>query len=119
MSICILSGLKLSTFAISFFTLSWTHSVEKIEWQEDWIINQNQLEIVEARVQGSGAGMEVPEGSNFVNGWWIYKPKNIKTNELLLATSNTNIQNWKICYDNSCSVLKNNEEQPIKIYPCE
>jgi len=39
MSLCILSGLKLSTFALSFFTLSWTHSVEKIEWQEDWFIN--------------------------------------------------------------------------------
>ena len=93
--------------------------VEKIEWQEDWIINHNQLEIVEARVQGSGAGMEVPEGSKFVDGWWIYRPKDIKTNELLLATSNTNIQNWKICFNGSCSVLKNNEEQPIKIYPCE
>ena len=60
MSLCILSGFKLSTFALSLFTLSWTHSVEKIEWQEDWIINDNQLEIVEARVQGSGAGMAVP-----------------------------------------------------------
>ena len=119
MILCILSGLKLSTFALSFFTLSWTHSVEKIEWQEDWIINHNQLEIVEARVQGSGAGMEVPEGSKFVDGWWVYRPKDIKTNELLLATSNTNIQNWKICFNGSCSVLKNNEEQPIKIYPCE
>ena len=43
MILCILSGLKLSTFALSFFTLSWTHSVEKIEWQEYWIINHNQL----------------------------------------------------------------------------
>ena len=57
MSLCILSGAKLTTIAISLFTLSWTHSVEKIEWQENWQINKSNLEIVEARIKGSGAGM--------------------------------------------------------------
>ncbi len=39
MSLCILAAAKTSIFAVSLFTLSWTHSVEKIEWQEDWKIN--------------------------------------------------------------------------------
>ena len=40
MSLCVLAGAKVTAFAISFFTLAWTHSIEKVEWQEDWkIIN--------------------------------------------------------------------------------
>ena len=62
MSLCVLTGTKVTTFAISFFTLVWTHSVEKVEWQEDWKIINSKLKIVEARVKGSGAGME-PDGN--------------------------------------------------------
>ena len=56
MSLCVLTGTKVTTFAISFFTLVWTHSVEKVEWQEDWKIINSKLKIVESRVKGSGAG---------------------------------------------------------------
>ena len=118
MSLCILTGAKITTIAISFFTLSWTHSVEKTEWQEDWKINDTKLELIEARVQGSGAGMDPPDGSLFANGWWTYKPKKINIEELFLATSNTNLVNWKICYNGICQVLNNNNEDPIKIFPC-
>ena len=48
MSLCVLTGTKVTTFAISFFTLVWTHSVEKVEWQEDWRIINSKLKIVEA-----------------------------------------------------------------------
>ncbi len=57
MSLCVLAGAKVTTFAISFFTLVWTHSVEKVEWQEDWKIINSKLKIVESRVKGSGAGI--------------------------------------------------------------
>ncbi len=69
MSLCILTGAKITTIAISFFTLSWTHSVEKTEWQEDWKINNTKLELIEARVQGSGAGMDPPDGSKYTK--WV------------------------------------------------
>jgi len=46
--------------SIAAFTLVWTHSIEKIDWQEDWRITPQGLELVQARVKGSGAGMEPP-----------------------------------------------------------
>ena len=119
MSLCILSGAKLTTIAISLFTLSWTHSVEKIEWQENWRINNSNLEIVEARIKGSGAGMDPPENAVLKNGWYVYKPQIGQIKELNLSTSNTDLVNWKICFNGNCTVLENNNQKPIKIYACE
>lgn|SRR6056300_942277 len=119
MSLCILSGAKLTTVAISLFTLSWTHSVEKIEWQENWRINNSNLEIVEARIKGSGAGMDPPENAVLKNGWYVYKPQIGQIKELNLSTSNTDLVNWKICFNGNCTVLENNNQKPIKIYACE
>jgi hypothetical protein len=42
------------------------HSVEKVEWQEDWRIIISKLKIVDARVKGSGAGMEPPADSKLI-----------------------------------------------------
>jgi len=119
MSLCILSGAKLTTIAISLFTLSWTHSVEKIEWQENWRINKSNLEIVEARIKGSGAGMDPPENAVLKNGWYVYKPQIGQIKELNLSTSNTDLVNWKICFSGNCTDLENNNQIPIKIYACE
>ena len=63
MSLCILAAGKTVTLAVAAFTLSWTHSVEKTRWEEDWAITPAGLQIVEARVKGSGAGMEPAEGA--------------------------------------------------------
>jgi hypothetical protein len=60
MSLCRAAGSKITALAFSAFTLSWTHSVERIRWEEDWQLTSRGLELVEARVKGSGAGMEPP-----------------------------------------------------------
>ena len=70
MSLCILAAGKTTVLAVSAFTLSWTHSVEKTRWEEDWRVTPAGLEIVEARVKGSGAGMEPPEGA-VLEGWVV------------------------------------------------
>ena len=36
------------------FTLAWTHSIEKVRWEEDYRIVSDHIEIVEARIRGSG-----------------------------------------------------------------
>ncbi|MDP3514392.1 MAG: DUF1850 domain-containing protein, partial [Sulfuritalea sp.] len=41
----------------------WMHSIEKIRWEEDWRIEGRTLVIAEARIRGSGAGMEPPAGA--------------------------------------------------------
>ena len=51
MSLCILAAGKTLTLAVTAFTLSWTHSVEKTEWQERWAVTAEGLVLEEARVQ--------------------------------------------------------------------
>ncbi len=119
MSLCILAGTKITTFAVSFFTLTWFHSVEKTEWQEDWKIINSKLKIVEARIKGSGAGMEPPENSKLVKGWYVYSPKVSTKDEILLATSETNIKNWSVCFNGKCQELPKNGNKPLKLYVCD
>ena len=73
MSLC-LAGAETLRLAVTAFTLAWTHSVEHLRWEEDWRVTPAGLELVEARVQGSGAGMEPPEGARLAGGWWTWRP---------------------------------------------
>ena len=73
MSLCVV-GAKTLVLAASAFTLSWTHSVQKTVWEEDWRVEQGGLRIVAARVEGSGAGMEAGEGATFDGRFWRWKP---------------------------------------------
>ncbi|MCU8085585.1 DUF1850 domain-containing protein [Shewanella sp. SM23] len=57
------------------FTLAWNHSIEKIRWEEDYNVTPQGLVLVEARVKGTGAGMEIPDDAYFKNGSWHYQPK--------------------------------------------
>ena len=67
MGLCIAAGGSLikAYAGITAFTLAWTHSVQKTEWEEDWQIVNTRLVIAEARVQGTGAGMEPPAEARF------------------------------------------------------
>jgi len=55
------------------FTLAWTHTIEKIRWEEDYRVTAEGLVLGEARVKGSGAGMEIPDGAELRNGSWHYQ----------------------------------------------
>ena len=57
------------------FTLAWNHSIEKIRWEEDYQVTTQGLRLTEARVKGTGAGMEIPDDAVFSNGSWHYQPK--------------------------------------------
>lgn len=57
------------------FTLAWNHSIEKIRWEEDYRVTSQGLRLTEARVKGTGAGMEIPDDAVFSNGSWHYQPK--------------------------------------------
>ena len=75
LSLCLTSAGVVKTLSLAAFTLAWTHSVEKIDWQEDWRITPQGLELVQARVKGSGAGMEPPPEARLVDGWFQWQPK--------------------------------------------
>lgn len=101
MSLCLLASGKVTVIAASAFTLAWTHSVERTAWEEDWKLTSRGLEIVEARVKGSGAGMDPPEGAVLSEGWWHYKPPLAPVKELHLATSGATAP-WRLCTTNGC-----------------
>ncbi len=120
MALCILSAGKLTVLAATSFTLSWTHSVEKIEWREQWAIDDGRLGIVESRVQGSGAGMDPPEGSVFEDGWWVYRPDLPPQEKLLLARSGATGSGWSLCTSEKClEIGAEGAPEPVEIRACE
>jgi hypothetical protein len=76
------------------FTLAWTHSIEKVRWEEDYVVRPGKtpeavpvLEAVVARVHGSGAGMEPPPDARLRHGWYEYTPTLRHPAELRLTRS--------------------------------
>ena len=84
--------------------LAWTHSVEKTEWQEDWHVTPQGLQIVEARVKGTGAGMEPPPEARLVDGWFRWKPQLAALPEVALGNSGM-AGEWRLCGDGECRKL--------------
>ncbi|MCB5177306.1 MULTISPECIES: DUF1850 domain-containing protein [Microvirga] len=86
-------------------TLAWTHSVEKIAWEEDWRSGPAGLELVEARVRGSGAGMEPPPDARFDNGVWKWRPAVPPQKEIVMRRSGATAD-WRICISGQCRPME-------------
>ena len=76
------------------FTLAWTHSIEKVRWEEDYAVRPGAvpdappvLQALSARVRGSGAGMEPPPDAVLRNGWFEYTPRTVSPQGLRLTRS--------------------------------
>ncbi|MGL5168371.1 MAG: DUF1850 domain-containing protein [Afipia sp.] len=104
MGLCLATAGVVKSLAVASFMLSWTHSVEKTEWQEDWRVTPQGLEIVEARVKGSGAGMEPPPDARLVDGWFRWKPQLPVLPEVALGNSGM-AGEWQLCTDGKCQEL--------------
>ena len=98
--------------------LSWTHSVERVEWQEEWRIGADALTLRTARVRGSGAGMEPGEGARLVDGWWEWAP-GLAVPELALAASGATVGGWTLCADGACRTLGAEPGGPVVLRPCD
>lgn len=119
MALCALSAAGLLRIATSTFMLSWIHSVEKTQWQEDWVISEAGFVLVSARIKGSGAGMEPPEDAQLRDGWYHYHPDIPPRRELTLAASGASVSGWTLCAPDRCVELGVNSEAPIKLQICE
>jgi hypothetical protein len=117
-SLCILAAGKTITLAATAFTLSWTHSVEQTRWEEDWRITPAGIEIVEARVKGSGAGMEPPPEAVFKDGWWAYVPEIPARPEIVLAASGATGAGWSLCAVGKCIEFGAAAGEPVRLKPC-
>ncbi|QQP92220.1 DUF1850 domain-containing protein [Skermanella sp. TT6] len=114
------AGAPLARLPVEAFSLGWTHSVERIEWREDWRISDGRLLIEEARVRGSGAGMEVPEGAKLVDGSWVYRPGVPPLDRLDLANSGFTAD-YRICSAEGCrdlAVITGVADRPLTLFAC-
>lgn len=121
-AICFLLGGIGAALPGDHFTLAWTHSVQKTEWQEDYSLRDGRLLLTEARIQGSGAGMDPPEGARLQDGWWRYNPHLPPLPELRLTLSSFTA-GYRICVDGTCraltSLLETPSEGVVSVQPCE
>jgi hypothetical protein len=122
MPLCLSAGAVAAVLAAESFTLAWTHSIEKIRWEEDWRLSAGQLHLVEARVRGAGAGMEPPAGAVLENGVWRYRPALAPLKRLRLAHS-VFANGYELCAQERCRPLAelagSAENEPVELFPCQ
>ncbi len=119
--ICLVAGLLVAVLDDTV-TLSWTHSIQKTVWEEDYRREGKALRLVEARVRGSGAGMEPPEGAVLKDGAWHYVPA-------LPALPNVQLRHspyaagYRVCSGGQCRSVtewlsKLPQEAILELRPC-
>jgi len=112
LSLCLVSAGVTKTLSIAAFTLVWTHSIEKVDWQEDWRVTPQGLELAQARIKGSGAGMEPPPEARLIDGWFQWRPERAPMAEVVLGNSGA-AGEWRLCHDAKCRTLSDIFERPI------
>jgi hypothetical protein len=117
MSLCLAAAGLAVELAISSFTLAWTHTVEKTEWQEDWRVEDGRLVLAEARVQASGAGMEPPADARLVDAFYLWRPNVPPLTEIVLRRA-PEAGDWRLCADGRCAALVEwlgGEADPVRV----
>ncbi len=105
MGLCVaVAAVLRAVLPASEFTLAWTHSVEKIRWEEDYVVSAQALTAVAARVRGSGAGMDPPAGATLRQGVWHYRPDLAAQPRLHLAVS-PYTTDYDLCWRGGCKHL--------------
>ena len=121
-AICLALGAHHVNLPTDHFTLAWSHSVEKTGWEEDYAIRGQGLALTEARIQGTGAGMEPPPGALFHDGWWHYLPPLPVLPELRLTLS-PYTPDYRLCWHGQCRPLARlvgtkHWEGVVNVRPC-
>lgn len=110
------------------FTLAWTHSIEKVRWEEDYRVvaatgsgHKAHLVAGSARVKGSAAGMEPPDGSTLQDGWYHYMPQNTLVEPLRLTRSEYT-PDYQWCVNGRCiplSAIMPTDGDVTLLYACQ
>jgi len=119
-ALCIVVGTALVQVPAQRFTLRWQHTVEKVAWEEDYVVAGEWLYLSGARVQGSGAGMEPPAGAIRVGSAWHYRPAHRWNRTVSLARSAFG-QDYELCIDGACRPMSGwapGPLEPTTLSPC-
>jgi len=117
MTACLMAGAVALTLAAPEFSLHWTHSIEKVEWHEDWRIAAEGLILTRVAIKGSGAGMEPDAAARLEDGWWVWEPLT-PLPALMLAASGATGAGWSLCSGGKCHELGAAPGKPIRLAPC-
>jgi hypothetical protein len=100
-------------------TLAWRHSVEKILWEEDWALRGGRIVLDEARVKGSGAGMDPPPEARLIDGAWRWTPRLDPFPEVVLRRSGATAD-WRVCITGQCRGVEEilPAADPVTMRPC-
>lgn len=122
MSTCLMAGAVALMLTGDAFQLSWTHSVEKTGWQEEWRIEAGHLHLTRAAIKGSGAGMEPGPDAVLKNGWWVWVPDLPPQPQIFIGASGATGAGWQICDPGSsaddCMTIGEQPGPPIRLAPC-
>jgi hypothetical protein len=117
-ALCIVVGTALVSIPAQRFTLRWQHTVEKVVWEEDYVVAGEWLYLSGARVQGSGAGMEPPPDAIKVGSAWHYRPTLRWHRELALARAEFG-RDYEVCVDERCRTMREVAPLgPTTLRPC-
>ncbi len=103
-ALCLAAGALHVALPVQQFTLRWQHSIEKVEWAEDWEVVGGWLHLSQARIRGSGAGMEPPGDATLVDGVWNYRLADPWRREVVLARSEF-VPDYELCIAGRCRRL--------------
>lgn len=120
MSLCLAGAGAVTKLSLVAFTLAWTHTIEKTAWEEDWRVANGFLVISEARVHGSGAGMEPPPDAVFSNGLYRWRPV-IEPQRSLTLRRAPEAGDWRLCVKGICKPFSDfvpEKADPVVLYPC-
>lgn len=99
-----LAGAVWAQLPVPAFTLAWQHTIEKVRWEEDYRVTPDGLLLGEARVKGSGAGMEIPVDAVLHDGSWHYRRQLPPLQPLRLGRT-PEAGDYQLCFDQRCHLL--------------
>jgi len=120
--LCLSAGAIAVALALEAFTLTWVHSAQKSDIQEDWRVEAAGLRVIETRIKGSAAGYDPPPDAVLADGWWRYDPRLPLLPEVKLARSSA-IADWQLCADGRCKPISGylpgaEPGTPLAMRPC-
>lgn len=104
MQLCLAAAGLVVALPLQAFTLAWTHSIEKVRWEEDYRVVGDRLELTEARIRGTGAGMEPPPEAVLKDGVFHYRPQLAPLDTVRLTRSGY-VADYQLCAEGSCRAL--------------
>lgn len=100
-ALCLAAGALHIAIPAHHFTLRWQHSIERIEWDEDYVVAGDWLMLSGARIRGSGAGMEPPPDARLERGVWHYTVADPWRRKIVLARSDY-VRDYTLCVNGRC-----------------